>query len=73
MDDISKHIAALQELGKTPNLIWQEIYRKAKDRGPEIAELNEMTFAQGDYVSLYLGAWIDNIKTERAKKNGGKK
>ena len=73
MDSISKHIAALRELGKTTDLIWQEIYRKAKDRGPEIAELNEMTFAQGDYVSLYLGAWIDNIKTERAKKNGGKK
>lgn len=73
MDSISKHIAALRELGKTTDLIWREIYRKAKDRGPEIAELNEMTFAQGDYVSLYLGAWIDNIKTERAKKNGGKK
>ena len=73
MDDISKHIAALRELGKTTDFIWQEIYRKAKDRGPEIAELNEMTFTQGDYVSLYLGAWIDNIKTTRAaaaKKSG---
>jgi len=73
MDAISKHIAALRELGKTTDFIWQEIYRKAKDRGPEIAELNEMTFAQGDYVSLYLGAWIENIKTTRAaaaKKSG---
>jgi hypothetical protein len=73
LDDITKHIANLKILGKTENFIWQEIYKKARDKGREIAELSEMTFAQADYVSNYLGAWIENIRTTRAAKNGAKK
>jgi len=72
LDSITMHISTLKGLGKTENAIWAEIYRKAKDKGREIAELTEMTFIQADYVSNYLGAWIENIKSTRAK-NGAKK
>ncbi|MFA5431022.1 MAG: hypothetical protein WC329_07685, partial [Candidatus Omnitrophota bacterium] len=73
LDSISKHADSLKGLGKTENQIWDEIYRKGRERGGEFAELQEMTFAQADYVSNYLGGWIEHIKAERAKKNGAKK
>ena len=73
LDSISKHANALKELGKTENQIWDEIYRKGKERGGEFAELQEMTFAQADYVSNYLGGWIEHVKAERSKKSGAKK
>jgi hypothetical protein len=68
LTSLSKHIEQLKKIGRTEEQIWREIYRKAEEKGNKIAELQEMTYAQADYVDVYLGAWVDNIKSERAKK-----
>lgn len=73
LDSISRSVAVLMGLGKSESQVWDEIYRKAKERGGEIAELSELGFDQADHVANYLGAWIENIHATRAAKGKARK
>ena len=63
----------IRDRGKSEGQVWGEIYRKAKERGGEIAELTELDFGQADHVANYLGAWIENIHATRAAKGKARK
>jgi len=67
LSTISRHIESLKKLGKREPQVWDQVYKKAKERGRDIVELQEMTFPQADYVGLYLGEWIEFIKSGEGK------
>jgi len=73
LDSISRSISSLKALGKSESQVWEQIDRKAKERGGEIAELSELGFDQADHVANYLGAWIENIHATRAAKGKARK
>jgi hypothetical protein len=70
---ISVHIEALRKLGKDDGTIFSEIYKKIEGKfASQIVELNEMTFEMADFIQVWIGGWVENIKATRAAKKNGK-